>query len=118
MTIYTERHRERRQGKWVSKHTWVTEMHEDETQSYTFDLSRDLDSGETISSVSYDDQGVTTSSQSNTSTTLTFTVTDTDGYTQASVTTSAGRVLVFIFRFAGVDEAQPERDYRGHGWRP
>lgn len=83
----------------------------EEVVSLVLDWSDLLASGETISSVAYEDLGVTRSSTSNTTTTTTTKVTGT-GSTIVKATLSTGRVLHREVRFYGVDGRVPG-DYRG-----
>lgn len=64
----------------------------DETNTYVFDLTGQLASAETISSVSWTLTGFDTSSTSNTTATITATVSGV-GKIEAVVTTSTGRTI-------------------------
>lgn len=72
---------------------------EDAVETYTLDFTDVLDSGDTIASVAYKADGVTLNSSSNTTTTISMTVAKTGGDIQATVTTTAGAVLVRRLRF-------------------
>jgi len=72
--------------------------HEDDVMQVDIELSPQIGS-DTISSVTYADSGVTTSSRSNTSTKITFNVTGI-GYTEITVNLTNSRALdPFIVRF-------------------
>lgn len=75
-----------------------TTKREDEIVDLPLDWSERLLSGETISSVAYDDSGVTRSNTSNTTTTTTDYVTG-HGETEITVTLSTGRKLQELVRF-------------------
>jgi len=75
----------------------------DELITRTKDVSEDLASGETVSSVSYDSSGPTVSGTSNTTTTFTFSVKYT-GTVTVSVTTSSSRILIYKYQFIAKDQ--------------
>lgn len=89
-----------------------TSKRSDEIVQLVLDWSDQLASGETISSVAYEDSGITRSSTSNTTTTTTTNVTGT-GYTEVTVTLSTGRKLQLVVRYYDSEGPGPS-DY-GNG---
>lgn len=67
--------------------------------------------GDAISSVAYEDHGVTRSSTTNTGSTTTTSVTG-SGYFEITVTLTSGRKLQRIVRFISTDGGE-KSDYRG-----
>lgn len=90
---------------------WTTSKHTDEVKPYSFDYTDVLNSGETISTSSWDANGVTTSSPALATPVATVTVTGTDGSLQNTLVTSASRTLVYTYRFVGVPTGAGSRDY-------
>lgn len=88
----------------------ATSKRYDEIVQLVLDWTDQLASGETVSSVAYEDSGVTRSSTSNTTTTSTTSVTGT-GETEITVTTSAARKLQAVVRFYGAEGVRAG-DYR------
>ncbi len=82
----------------------------DEILQSVINWADQLASGETISSVAYEDHGVTRSSTSNTTTTSTTNVTG-GGYFIVTVTLSTSRKLQKIIRFVTTDGPE-QTDYR------
>lgn len=82
-------------------------QHEEATRAYTLDWSDQLNTGETISTSTWDEEGVSVDSSSNTTTTTTATISQTNGAAKNTITTSAGRTEIKrIFFVAPVhDEA-------------
>jgi hypothetical protein len=87
-----------------------TTKREDEIVGMTIDWSRQLASGETISSVAYEDSGVTRTGTSATTTTTVDNVTGI-GETEVTVTLSTGRKLQELVRFYDREGARAG-DYR------
>ncbi len=73
------------------------EKDKDTVESFTLDWSRELASGETISTSSWSVSGAVEDSESNTTTTSTVTISKTGGEAECTVTTSASRTLVRTF---------------------
>jgi len=69
---------------------------------YTFDLADQLASGETVSSVSWDADGVTLTNEATSGTTYSVDVEKT-GTAEATVTTSSSRTIVKKYRWRGID---------------
>ncbi len=88
----------------------ATSKAEDDDLRVVLDLTDYLASGETVSSASYADSGVTTSSKSVATPQVLFTVTGT-GYTTVTVTMSTGRTVDRIVRFYDSGGAKA-MDYR------
>jgi len=86
---------------------------EEDEREIIFDWSNFL-VGDTISSVTYEDQGVTTSSTSNTTTATTMTVTGI-GAVQVEITMASGRTAKKEFRFYDSQGGSMRRlsDYSG-----
>lgn len=86
----------------------TTSKHRDELLPIAIDLSqhRAILAGATVSSASWKDQGVTTSSRSTTSTTATANVLGTDGALTVTITLSTGEIVVRTRRFVGVPEGR------------
>lgn len=84
---------------------------EDEVVTRAINWGPQLYSGESISSVAYEDHGVTRSSTSNTGNVTTTSVTGT-GYFEVTVTLSSGRKLQRVVRFVSTEGAGPSSDYR------
>lgn len=80
----------------------TAEKRYDEIVSYPVDFTDWLDSGETISSVSWDFSGVTDEGSSNTTTTITMLVSGL-GEVEAEITTSASRKLEVKYRFRSAE---------------
>lgn len=89
----------------------TTSKHKDEILLLTVDVSESVASGETVSSASWSDSGVTTSSRNTTSTTVYANVTGTNGGTTVTITLSTGRKLVRGFRFIDVPDGSQGTDY-------
>jgi hypothetical protein len=81
---------------------WATTKREDGIEIETFDFSDRLETGETIASVAWEEDGADLSAASNTTTTATVTVTG-SGEAEVTITTSAGRKLQERFRWVGKD---------------
>jgi hypothetical protein len=78
--------------------------HKDTVAPIAIDWTDKLDSGETVSTSSWEAHGVTASSASLVSPVATVTVTGTDGWVKNTVVTSASRTLIQIAKFHGVPE--------------
>ena len=74
---------------------------EDSVENYTLDWADDLGS-ETISTSTWECDGVTNDADSNTTTTTTITVSETNGTAKNTITTSDSRTLVYRIKFRGV----------------
>lgn len=91
----------------------TTSKLQDEKLIETFDFSDVLSSGETISSVAWEAQGVTISNESNTTTTATLTVTG-NGMAKVTLTTSTGQEIQEQFRWMAKDAVHSDySDYCG-----
>lgn len=84
----------------------------DSVISYTWDLSDQLASGETISSVTWESNGPTLSSSSATSTTYTTTVTGL-GAAKATIVTSNSQTIVKRYRWE--DDTSAGKDVPDYG---
>lgn len=105
-------------NQWFRDHEgiWTFPQHKDATHIHTLDYSAAMDElGDTISSVAFTDQGVTTSSSSVSSNVVTVTVAGTDGYVENTLTTSGGRTMVYTYRFVGppLGRNRVSYDYKG-----
>lgn len=92
----------------------TTSKHRDELLPIIIDLGqhRAILGGATISSASWKDQGVTTSSRTTTSSTVTANVLGSDGAFTVTITLSTGEKVVRTRRFLGVaDGRRKETDY-------
>lgn len=105
---------ERTGSEWYTAGDKVRETvkHDDSVRTYTINYTNMLASGETISSVSHDANGVTLSGTSNTTTAWTYRVTGTGGSVTTTVTTSASRTLIDQRRFRASRLASKSTDYR------
>lgn len=81
---------------------WTTAKREDEVLHYTFDLADQLDSGETVSAVSWDEDGVTLTNEATSGTTYSVDVEGT-GTAEATITTSSSRTIIKKYRWRGID---------------
>ena len=97
-------HMPKRRSEWFWDYdgVWTTSKDSDAVLDYAFDFTHSLDSGETISSISWSASGVTISSESNTTTTAEIRVTGT-GEATATITTSAGREITPRLRWLPTD---------------
>jgi hypothetical protein len=88
-------------ASWFVDHDGVPAIvkHEDDVLAYTVNWTDVLPGSETISSASYDGNGVTVDSSSESTPETTMVVSDTDGYVDITVTTSGSRTIVKRFRF-------------------
>lgn len=73
--------------------------HRDEIKDYKIDWGEQLSSGETISSVDYEANGVDVDNSSLATPVSTVTISQSDGSLKVTATTSAGRKLVETLRF-------------------
>ncbi len=110
MTFYEpiERTRHSRDGEGLIVYT----KHMHEVDSYLWDLTDWLESGETVSSVTTDVSGVTLNSASLATPVVTLVVTGTDGSIRMTATTSAGRVKEQIFFFVAKPSGEIRNDYQ------
>ena len=107
----TFRERLRRSSHYRDKDgvpTW--KKHVDSVETYQLDMTDALDSGETISSATWEGDGVTIDSSSLATPVASVTVSGTDGEATATLVTSASRTLIRRLRFASPLVA--EDDYR------
>ncbi len=84
---------------------------EDESFTVTHDWADRLNSGETISTSTWTDDGVTSSGGAISGTTVTATVTKTNGRLKNKITTSSSRTLEQWFGFVAPEWAGKVKDY-------
>lgn len=85
-------------------------QHEDEVINYVIDWT-DLLNGETISTSTWTDDGVTSSSAAISGATTSANITDTDGEVENKITTSGSRTLIRRLRFRAPQWADKATDY-------
>ena len=85
---------------------------EDEIFPITLDWSRRLNSGETISTSTWESSGASAGSASNTTTTTTASISGTTGYVTNTITTSSSRTLQRTVRVYEGYTGEQIKDYR------
>jgi len=107
-TFYEPLHRKQYFLDGQKRVTWTKSS--DEINTYDWDLTDELASGETVSSVATDVSGVTLNSGSLASPVYTLTVTGTEGSIRMTATLSTGRVLERDFIFVDKPQRNPDRN--------
>jgi hypothetical protein len=108
-------HRNERAGSgWFRDRDGVftTVQDEDETNTYTFDYNNHLNSGETVSTSTWANEGVTTSSASISSGVASVKITGTNGQAKNTIVTSTARTLIYRYRFVAPQSANPSQGYQ------
>ena len=115
-TLYLPRVR----NEWFrdKRGVWTTSKDKDAVDNYDIDFFEQLDSGETLSTVTVDANGVTVNTSTivsgieSTNTAVRLNISDTDGHVEVTVTTSGSRTLVRDVRFIAAPLPAAQKDYR------